>query len=193
MHNMHNLDKDNLSLKTRVQQATQITINDCYQCGKCSAGCPVCIEMDIKPNQILRLLQLDRPEDEQKILKSLGIWMCLGCETCFSRCPKDVELPQIMDFLRTESIRLGLVHKDAKKIIAFHKSFLDNLKRNGRLKELELTLEYKINTFDLISDIEKAPSMYIKGKLNLFPHKIKGAKKITKIFNKINNGGKDNK
>ncbi len=27
----------------------------CYQCGKCSAGCPMASYMDILPNQMIRL------------------------------------------------------------------------------------------------------------------------------------------
>ena len=28
----------------------------CYQCGKCTAGCPVADQMDIPPNQIIRYI-----------------------------------------------------------------------------------------------------------------------------------------
>ncbi|MDR3604234.1 MAG: 4Fe-4S dicluster domain-containing protein, partial [Syntrophaceae bacterium] len=33
-------------------------INQCYQCGKCSAGCPVAPEMDLLPHQLVRLAVL---------------------------------------------------------------------------------------------------------------------------------------
>ena len=33
------------------------SVENCYQCGKCTAGCPAADEMDFMPNQVLRLVQ----------------------------------------------------------------------------------------------------------------------------------------
>ena len=90
-------------------------VRACYQCGKCTAGCPLASAMDLMPNQILRLLQLGEHEE---VLKSRTIWQCASCLTCAARCPKDVDPARVMDALRTLLMRRGLVHVEIPKIPA---------------------------------------------------------------------------
>ena len=170
---------------SQVENATEVTISHCYQCGKCTAGCPLNEEMDVMPNQILRMLQLELPGYEDKILSSLSIWLCLACDTCYSRCPQEVKLSQVMDFLRQESIRLDKVNPKAKDILSFHKAFLDSIKLNGRLHEVGLTIDYKLRSLNMIQDVQLVPSMLAKGKLAIFPHQVKNTKEIAKIFKRI--------
>jgi len=170
---------------SQVENATGVTISHCYQCGKCTAGCPLNEEMDVMPNQILRMLQLELPGYEDKILSSLSIWLCLACDTCYSRCPQEVKLSQVMDFLRQESIRLDKVNPKAKDILSFHKAFLDSIKLNGRLHEVGLTIDYKLRSLNMIQDVQLVPSMLAKGKLAIFPHQVKNTKEIAKIFKRI--------
>ena len=87
----------------------------CYQCGKCTAGCPLASAMDLMPNQILRLLQLGEYE---QVLASRTIWHCASCLTCASRCPKGVDPARVMDALRTVLMRRGSVHVEIPKIPA---------------------------------------------------------------------------
>jgi len=173
---------------SQVENATGVTISHCYQCGKCTAGCPLNEEMDVMPNQILRMLQLELPGYEDKILSSLSIWLCLACDTCYSRCPQEVKLSQVMDFLRQESIRLDKVNPKAKDILSFHKAFLDSIKLNGRLHEVGLTIDYKLRSLNMIQDVQLVPSMLAKGKLAIFPHQVKNTKEIAKIFKRISEG-----
>jgi len=77
----------------------------CYQCGRCSAGCPVVDEMDIVPSEIIRLLQLGQVDE---VLSSKTIWTCASCLQCASRCPKGVEFSNICDALRAVVLRTRL-------------------------------------------------------------------------------------
>jgi heterodisulfide reductase subunit C len=88
----------------RVEQLSGQNLLTCYQCGKCSAGCPLDFAMDILPNQIVRLAQIGLEED---ILKSKAIWLCASCFTCISRCPKGVDLSKIMEALRHIAMKDG--------------------------------------------------------------------------------------
>jgi len=176
------------TLKLQVEEVTGVIMSHCYQCGKCTAGCPLNEEMDIMPNQILRMLQLELPGYEDKILSSLSIWLCLACDTCYSRCPQEVKLSKVMDFLRQESIRQNKVNPKAKDILSFHKAFLDSVKMNGRLYEVGLTIDYKLRSLNLIQDLKLVPSMMAKGKLAIFPHKVQNTKEIAKIFKRISEG-----
>jgi len=159
----------NKSLAGMVNDLTGISVNRCYQCGKCSAGCPACSDMDYAPSVILRLLQLQNFESDQKVLGSYSIWLCLTCHTCIARCPMEVDLPKVMDALRAESLRRNVINKRAKDIVAFHKSFIDTIRNFGRLWEVGLIGDYKLRTRHLWQDLLLAPSMLKKGKLSFLP------------------------
>ena len=76
----------------------------CNQCGKCSAGCPVAESLDILPSAVIRLAQLGIED----VLEAQTLWTCASCLTCVSRCPKGVDLPRVMEALRTIALRRGL-------------------------------------------------------------------------------------
>lgn len=77
----------------------------CYQCGMCSAGCPMAFAMDLLPNQIIRLAQLGLEED---IANSKTIWICASCLTCAIRCPRGVNLAKVMEALRLITLRKNI-------------------------------------------------------------------------------------
>ncbi len=76
----------------------------CNQCGKCGAGCPVAGALDLLPNAVIRLAQLG----QEDVLESQTIWVCAACQTCLSRCPKDVDVPRVMEALRTLAMQRGI-------------------------------------------------------------------------------------
>lgn len=174
------MNKEDLSYK--VRQVTGVNVRECYQCGKCTAGCPVGERMDLRPSVIMRMLQSGDAASENTILRSNSIWLCLTCETCYSRCPMDLDIPKVMDYLRQRSNEEGKVHPEARDIVTFHKSFLNAVERNGRLHEMSLILDYKIHSGNLFQDVTIAPEMYFKGKLHLLPERIKDRKGFARLF-----------
>jgi heterodisulfide reductase subunit C len=172
------------SLAYSIEKNVEVNAQKCYQCGKCSAGCPVAYDMDLPPSMVMRLLQTEAPANDDKILKSYSIWLCIACEMCLSRCPMEIDIPSMMDFLRQRSRSEKKVNRNAKNIIAFHKSFLNSIRYTGRLFELGLILDYKRQSFNLTQDISLAPRMISRGKLHFIPHMIKGKSQISRIFKK---------
>jgi heterodisulfide reductase subunit C len=162
-------DHVDVTLAGVVKDELGISINHCYQCGKCSAGCPASNEMDIAPSVVMRLLQTGTPDSDAIILRSYSIWLCLACQTCFTRCPMEIDLPKVMDVLRGESLKLKMVHPKARDIVAFHKSFIDTIHHFGRMWELGLIAEYKLRTRHFWQDVVLAPLMLKKGILALRP------------------------
>jgi heterodisulfide reductase subunit C len=88
----------------KIEELSGQNMFACYQCGKCSAGCPSVNEMEVPPNQIIRLVQLG--EDIQAS-KSNTMWVCSSCLMCFVRCPKKVDVSKIMEALRLVHLRSG--------------------------------------------------------------------------------------
>jgi heterodisulfide reductase subunit C len=179
-----------LTQSGEIRNETGVIINKCYQCGKCSAGCPVAEEMDYPPSLVMRMLQTEDPVIMDKVLKSMSIWLCVSCEMCLTRCPMEIDIPTLMDHLRQKSLTAGKTNSGAKKIISFHKSFLDSINYTGRLYEMGLIMEYKMRTGAMMQDVAVAPKMFVKGKLNPIPELIRGRKKVAAIFNRILKEGK---
>jgi heterodisulfide reductase subunit C len=89
----------------KVKEISGEDIALCYQCGLCSAGCPVAFAMDILPRQIIRLVQLGLESD---IAKSKTIWLCASCLTCSVRCPRGLDLARVMETLRLINLRKNI-------------------------------------------------------------------------------------
>ena len=172
------------SIATHVKSTSGVDVMHCYQCGKCTAGCVQAERMDYPPSYIMRLLQTGSQENYEKVLRSRSIWVCLNCENCYERCPQSIDIPHVMDMLRVESLKRGIAHKDASKIIAFHRSFLSQIKNTGRLWEVGMEAEYKLRTMDLMQDVCLVPSMLSKEKLSILPETIKDKASVKKIFDR---------
>lgn len=91
----------------KIQHLSGQNLMACYQCGKCSAGCPGVSEMDILPNQIIRYAQLGLKDE---LLQSKAIWICASCMTCNTRCPKGINVAEVIEAIRQILLRKSMDH-----------------------------------------------------------------------------------
>ena len=97
----------------KVEELSGQDVFSCYQCGKCSAGCPIVSKMDVLPNQVIRLLQLGQ---EEEVLAMNTIWLCASCFSCESKCPKGIDLARLMEALRLIILRSNEDHVEASSL-----------------------------------------------------------------------------
>jgi heterodisulfide reductase subunit C len=171
-------------LLAEVIKESGVRASKCYQCGKCSAGCPVAFAMDKTPREIMRLVQLGLVDEA---LKSHTIWLCASCDTCSTRCPREVDIARVMETLRIIAKKKGYVAE--KRLDQFHELFLRSVERNGRVYEMGLVVGRNLFGMQPFKDAELAPGMLLKGKLALMPHTIKDNGEVKKIFANIRKRG----
>jgi heterodisulfide reductase subunit C len=158
----------------------------CYQCAKCSSGCPVAGRGDLKSHELVRLVQFDQRE---AVLTSRFIWECTSCQTCITRCPQNVDICAMNDALRALSLREGAVAPDTA-VPVFNDVFLASVRKRGRVHELGLMAAFKLRTRRLFEDVDKAPMMLRKGKLPLLGRRVAGRRDREELFRRAAEGGK---
>ena len=84
-------------LVTEVNRLSGQSVEICYHCHKCTAGCPIVDAMSYGPDRVLRMVSLDQKES---LFGSKDIWLCAGCFTCVTRCPNNIDIAAVMDALR---------------------------------------------------------------------------------------------
>ena len=164
-------------LARRIQEELGENVYLCYQCVKCSAGCPVAEFFDWQPNQVMRALQLGQ---EDIALQSQTPWLCAACQTCSTRCPQGLDIAAIMDFLTREALRRG--HKpQVPEVRIMNEAFLREVRLWGRSFELGLMAEMKLRTGDFLSDLDLGVKMITRRKFPFLPHPARRPEKARPI------------
>jgi heterodisulfide reductase subunit C len=201
MSNTHDIQGGNRTagtLAASVLDVTGASPLDCYQCGRCAAGCPQNVpgEMDISPTRIMHLLQLETAFSEEperagqyagQALMAETPWLCAGCQVCTTRCPQGVDIAGTMDVLRQEGLRRGTtaLTRRVRNIQALHRVFLSGALRHGRIHELFLVIGYKFRTGQFFQDATLGPAMFAKGKLHVLPGKSPGTERVRRAIAKL--------
>ncbi|MCX6150456.1 MAG: 4Fe-4S dicluster domain-containing protein [Ignavibacteriales bacterium] len=174
------LDNSVDAFAKEIHSCSGINVYDCYQCGKCSAGCTVSSFIDESPTRLIRLIQLGQKEI---VYKSKTPYLCASCITCSSRCPMEIDVVKIMESIRISAKKNG-IEPPVKEVPAFAEAFLAPIKANGKSFELGMMVGYKIKTLTPFTDAELGPTMLLNQKLPFFPTTIKNRKRIKNIFDR---------
>lgn len=174
----------------RVEAETGIGLGACYGCKKCSNGCPVTFAMDYHPYQVVRYVQLGL---EDKLKGSSTIWICAACQTCLTRCPNDVDLPRLMDYLKETVAKSGL-RVEEKRTKLFHEEFIREIKKRGRIFEGSLMFRYMRKTGGLfgaeaMKNARLGWAMFRRGRMKFVPAGTKERSWLRGVF-RPEGGGK---
>lgn len=172
--------QDDLSARNIASRAGHLAsvIHQCFQCSKCSAGCPVAPEMDLLPHQLVRLAVLGETD---RIVSSRSIWICLTCHTCGARCPNGIDIPALLDPIRHQVVGKKLEARETR-VPVFHETFMKTVRQFGRVHELSLIGMYKMKTGTYFTDMELGWKMFRKGKIHLLPRKSANLKQVREVF-----------
>ena len=152
----------------------------CLQCGTCTGSCPVSYTMDISPRTVIALF---RAGEIEEILKSRTIWVCASCYMCTTRCPQAIKITDLLYALKRTAMEAGL-YPDRFPVYLLSRIFVRLVNRYGRNHEMFLLLFYYLrrNPLELVRLIPLGVRLWRKGRILLFPSKIKGIKTIREIL-----------
>jgi len=186
---MANIQEDNIEIMELSSDLAKLIYEElgenvflCYQCVKCSTGCPMSKYFDWQPNQIMRMTQLGQEED---IFTSETPWMCASCQTCSTRCPQGLDIARIMDFLTREALKRGF-KPVSKEVDSMNKAFMREIKLWGRAYELGLIAEMKLRNRTYFDDLDIGVKMITRGKMAILPSITRRLKKVKPVENAEN-------
>ena len=120
------------------------------------------------------------------LLTARSLWVCLSCQTCTTRCPNGIDIAGAIDLLKTKAMRTASAADD-ENAPQFHKAFLEDLRKRGRINEITMILRYKLKSGKLTDDVGLGVRMASKGKLRILSNRVSAMKEIDRIFKR----GKD--
>lgn len=180
------LNKPDTAFIRAVEDESGQVVSRCYQCGNCTAGCPMSFTYDYSVSRLMRLIQAGQKD---VVLSAKALWMCASCETCTQRCPNMIDVAKIMDVCRHMARREG--HGGVYTVKTFWDAFVQSVGWNGRTHELGLMAMYMARTGRFWTDVELAPKMLPKGKMAILPHRIDGREEVAGILRRFKEGASD--
>jgi heterodisulfide reductase subunit C2 len=167
-------------LLRRVVARSGADLSACYQCKRCTAGCPVSKMTTGGPSEVIRRLHLSAGRE---LLDHDLIWTCVSCQTCSARCPMGIDVAAVMDSLRQLALEAHAA-KQKGNVPLFNKAFLETVRIFGRTYDMAMITAYKLGSRKLMDDTEKFPTMLKKGKISLLPNLGGDRKTARRIFKK---------
>ncbi|MBN1477131.1 4Fe-4S dicluster domain-containing protein [Candidatus Sumerlaeota bacterium] len=162
-------------------------LRKCIQCGTCTGSCPLSYTMDVSPREVIARF---RAGDIESLLRSRTIWTCASCYNCTVRCPAGIKITDLLYALKRMSMDQGIYPKRFP-VYVFSESFVKMVKRYGRNWEVGLMERFQRRTTTPVLGLFKSMSMlpiffklFRRGRVNIFPKKIKGIRDLKRIIEK---------
>jgi len=162
----------------------QEKVQACMQCGTCSGSCANAFAMDLTPRQLWRLAQLG---EKDEIFNSTTFYLCSACYYCTLRCPRGLALTDTMGALKRLAAAEGI--QKYKQSSNFYKTFMDTVRRYGRVREAEFMNRYfysmKKNPFLPLGFASVGMKLMKKRKIPLEVPKLFGKGRFDGLFRKV--------
>jgi heterodisulfide reductase subunit B len=172
----------NPDLARRINEELGQNVYLCYQCIKCTGGCPLAEFFDWQPNQIMRAIQLGQ---EDIALHAKTPWLCASCQTCTTRCPQGLDINAIMAFLTREALARG-IKPEVPDVDICNQAFLREVRLWGRSYELGLMAEMKLRTGRFTEDLDLGVKIFQKNKLPILPERARPPKRVKPVAAETN-------
>lgn len=181
VHSVHKTPTNPPDILAPVREMIQA----CIQCGTCTGSCPNAFAMDISPRGMWRMVIMGEDEKiAEELFNTKTFTLCSSCYTCTLRCPRGLPLTDAIQALKR--IQTRHYPEKAKKNIRFYASFLESVRRHGRVRETEFMTLFFLsmkNPFLPFSFAPLAIRLMAKGKVKPgFPSAGNGA--LDPIFQK---------
>jgi len=152
----------------------------CMQCGICSGSCPLGEAMEYPPRKIIlesRYGNLD------KLLASPSVWMCVGCYICSFRCPREIELTDIL----WPALRDAAMQKDMPIPTELQETFQNIYKYGNSLgqsprQRLNWAKDLDVTVRDLSKDPQPVEVLWLVG---CYPSYYPRNQVVTRAFARI--------
>jgi ferredoxin len=100
------------SLLPELARFGAVDVAACFNCGNCSAVCPLSPDDGAFPRRLIRYAQLGMREE---LLSSHELWTCYGCAECTTTCPRQADPAEFMAAARRYAVasydRTGLARR----------------------------------------------------------------------------------
>lgn len=87
----------NLGMLQELKAYGKVNVEACFNCGNCTAICPLSTDETPFPRNNMRLLQVGLKD---RILQSTDPWLCYYCGDCTATCPREAEPAEAQMTLR---------------------------------------------------------------------------------------------
>ena len=83
------------AVREEIKRFSTGTVNpeNCFQCGSCTAVCPLSKDNNVFPRKTIRNIQLGLKD---RLLESSEPWLCYYCGDCSATCPRDANPGELM-------------------------------------------------------------------------------------------------
>ena len=181
---MHAIDLSSISDASieaceAIAREAGVNLKDCYQCGKCTAGCPLAEGMDLMPREVIRFLQLGALD---VVLDAKTPWICAQCDVCSSRCPQNVDICSTMRAVRLASKHAG--KRPVPEADIFDEEFIANVRAHGVSNEQYLAAAYNLKSGHLMQDMGNATRMLKRKMVGVAIHNTKGRAEVAALVDR---------
>jgi len=161
-------------------------IDQCLQCGTCSASCPASARMKYSPRKILAALRAGKLNE---VFESPTVWLCASCYSCTVRCPAGIPFTEVMYELKRLGIKKGLVDKRTNGR-SMAETFIEGVYKRGRSSDAELVCRYVLRTHltRALSFVPLGWRLFRKGRISLRTHTITGIEGLQRMMNAMGKG-----